>query len=84
MTWLVRNQKEGECLPDARDGQPSYPLQELHNAVWFSAPSPSNADEDSGEWFRLADGRRAYLMTVDLTYFHEDGSAILKTDGKNT
>ena len=84
MTWVIRNQKEDECLPDARESKSSYTLQELHNAVWFSATSPPDADEDSGEWFLLADGRRAYLMTIDLDYLHEDGSAMLKTEGRNT
>lgn len=87
MTWKIRDPWRGTIsnireylLPDARESKDAhYSYEELHNAVWFSAPSPSDADEDSGEWFFLTDGRNAYLMTIDLDY-EDDGSIILNTE----
>ena len=79
MTWVIRDADADFNIPDARENKKSYTLQELHNAVWFSADSPSDSDPDSGEWFRLADGSKAYLMTIDLD-FVDDGSMMLKTE----
>lgn len=79
MTWTIRDADPDFLIPDARENKSSYTLQELHNAVWFSADTPDSADPDSGEWFRLADGRKAYLMTIDLDYTN-DGSKMLVTE----
>lgn len=80
MTWKIRNpwgehhDISDDIIPDEREGKDGYTLQELHNAVW----SPAN-DEVNGEWFRLADGRKALLMSIDLDYI-DDGSMMLKTE----
>jgi hypothetical protein len=80
VTWKIRNPwGEGhdisdDVIPDERDGKDGYTLQELHNAVW----SPSG-EEINGEWFRLADGRKALLMSIDLDFI-DDGSMMLKTE----
>ncbi len=77
MTWNIRNQEADELIPDERETTTVYyTLQELHNAVWFP---PKDGKEYSGEWFRLADGRKALLMSIDLDFI-EDGSMMLKTE----
>lgn len=65
-----------DVIPDERDGKDGYTLQELHNAVWMPA---KDGKEYNGEWFRLADGRKALLMSIDLDFI-DDGSMMLKTE----